>query len=153
MKVVILLLFLVGCQVSQASEITNEHPSGEVLAAEECDRDIIIQRVLDYVEGWYGADAERMERTLSEYLTKRRIGPDGQAMTVDKSWMVEATGQGRGQIENPEQARKEISILSQTESMASVMLVSEDFVDYIHLAKSGGKWEIVNVIWDYLPES
>ena len=63
--------------------------------------------------------------------------------------MVDATGKGRGCIENPEMGRKEVTILDATETMGSVKIVSEKFVDYLHLAKEAGQWVIVNVLWDY----
>jgi hypothetical protein len=111
----------------------------------------IVQTVLNYVEGWYQADSTRMERALHPKLAKRRITPEGEVWEVDKDWMVDATGNARGAIENPEKGRKEITILDKTDTMASVKLTSEQFVDYLHLACDEGKWVIVNVLWDYLP--
>lgn len=113
------------------------------------DKETILQTVLDYIEGWYYSDPARMERALYVQLVKRRITPEGEVWQVDKPWMIEATGKGKGKIENPETGRKEITILHQTERMASVMLVSEAFVDYLHLVKDAGKWVIVNALWDY----
>ena len=37
------------------------------------DSNVIRNRVLDYVEGWYEANGNRMERALSPHLAKRRI--------------------------------------------------------------------------------
>ena len=113
------------------------------------DRDLIIQTVLDYVEGWYGADIERMDRALYSTLSKRRITPEGEVWESTRDWMVDATKKGQGSIEHPEKGKKEIAILDMTQTMASVKLVSEMFDDYIHLAKVSGNWVIVNVLWDY----
>ena len=101
------------------------------------DKDGITRTVLDYVEGWYQGDAKRMDQALSKHLAKRRIASDEEIIDLSKEWMLTETENGRGRIENPEQGRKDITILAQTETMASVLLLSEDFVDYLHLAKVG----------------
>ena len=116
------------------------------------DKDGITKTVLDYVEGWYQGDAKRMDQALSKHLAKRRIASDGEIIELSKEWMVTETGNGRGRIENPEHGRKDITILAQTETMASVLLLAENFVDYLHLVKVGDSWKIANVLWDYIPE-
>jgi len=113
------------------------------------DQKAITQAVLDYVEGWYTSDSKRMDRALSEHLVKRRITADGEVMAVSKEWMVRETGNGRGQIDHPEKGRKAITILAQTNTIASVQLLSEEYVDYLHLAKIDGRWKIVHALWEY----
>ena len=66
--------------------------------------------------------------------------------------MVEATGNGKGRLSEPEKGIKEITILDQTESIASVKLVSNEFIDYLHLVKIDQDWVIVNALWDYVPK-
>ena len=107
---------------------------------------------LDYIEGWYEVSASRMDRALSPHLAKRRIVTAAEIWHVDKTWMVAATGDGKGRIENPSKGRKDITLLDQTETMATVKIVSEEFVDYLHLAKCDGQWSIVNALWDYHTE-
>ena len=116
------------------------------------DDQLIRSIALDYIEGWYEADPERMDRSLSPHLAKRRIVPSGEIWHVDKEWMLAATAAGRGSIETPSHGRKEIAILDQAETMSTVKIVSEKFIDYLHLAKSDGKWSIVNALWDYHAE-
>ena len=112
----------------------------------------IRNRVLDYVEGWYEGNSTRMERALSPHLAKRRVVSNEEIWDVSKDWMVEATGNGQGRLEAPEKGIKEITILDQTETIASVKLVSNEFVDYLHLVKTNGDWVIVNALWDYIPK-
>ena len=107
---------------------------------------------LDYIEGWYTADGSRMDRALSPHLAKRRIVSQAEIWHVDKAWMIRATDEGRGRIEEPSKGKKVIVILDQTETMASVKIVSEKFVDYLHLSKCEDRWEIVNVLWDVHPK-
>ena len=110
----------------------------------------ILQVALDYIEGWYHGNAAQMDRALHTRLAKRRITPDGKVWQVDKEWMVDATGKGRGRMENPEVGRKKVTILDATETMGCVKIVSEKFIDYLHIARDGDKWVIVNVLWDYI---
>ncbi len=113
------------------------------------DQELIRNTVLHYVEGWYEADAKRMDKALHPNLSKRRITPEGEAWDVSKDWMLEATGKGNGHIDDPSAGKKEITILDMTQTMASVKLVSEAFDDYLHLAKVQGAWLIINALWDY----
>ena len=114
------------------------------------DKEAIVKVALDYIEGWYQGDAARTDRALHTQLAKRRVTPDGEVWQVDKEWMVQATDDGRGRIENPEKGKKQVTILDLTDSMSCVKLVSEKFIDYLHLAKDEGQWVIVNALWDYV---
>lgn len=113
------------------------------------DEEAIQQAALDYIEGWYQGDATRMKRALYDQLVKRRITPEGEEWVVDKEWMVNATENGRGRLEQPEKGQKEVTLLNQTGRMGSVKIESDQFIDYVHLIKDAGDWKIVNVLWDY----
>ena len=39
-------------------------------------------------------------------------------------------------------------MLDLADNIASVTVVSEPFVDYLHLAKLDGRWSIVNVLYE-----
>jgi len=117
------------------------------------DKELIINAVLHYVEGWYTADSERMARALHPGLAKRRVTPEGETWDVTRDWMIDATSKGQGKIDDPEHGKKEITILDITGSIASVKLVSEVFDDYLHLVKQADVWVIVNALWDYRSNS
>lgn len=146
-----MMMLLYGCMAAEPAK-TKGHTHANDLKNLSVEQAAITETVLDYVEGWYSSNGHRMEKALSKHLVKRRILPDEQISAVSKSWMVKATANGMGQIPYPDQGRKEITILAQTDSIASVMLVSEDFVDYLHLVKIGESWKIANALWDYLPK-
>lgn len=59
---------------------------------------------------------------------------------------------GSGEDRRALKGKKDITILDQTATMASVMISSEKVTDYLHLAKTVGRWEIVNALWDYREE-
>jgi hypothetical protein len=128
---------------------TNHNANKEELIMN--DKELIKLAVLNYVEGWYEADGERMAQAIHEKLAKRRFLGNGEIWEVNRDWMVQATKDGNGKIDRPETGKKEITILDMTPTMASVKLVSEKYDDYLHLAKENGRWVIVNALWDFLP--
>jgi hypothetical protein len=114
------------------------------------DLDKITNCVLNYVEGWYEGNEEKMKEALSKYLVKRRVVSENEIWDINKEWMINATKEGKGKIEPMKTAKKEITILDMTNKVATVKLLSNDFTDYLHLVKIDEKWEIVNVLWEYL---
>ncbi|HEV2736848.1 MAG TPA: nuclear transport factor 2 family protein [Longimicrobiaceae bacterium] len=111
---------------------------------------------LDYIEGWYGGDAARMQRAVHPDLAKRIVRTDAKgeswlsATTADG--LVHSTRLGSGRDVPPERQQKDVRILTMDGDMASVRLVSTKLVDYMHLARWNGEWRIVNVLWDFRPE-
>jgi hypothetical protein len=116
----------------------------------------IRQAALDYIEGWYEGNAERMERALHPELAKRivRTNKEGASQLGQMSAMslVLGTRRGGGKNTPKEKQQKDVTILDVFENAASVKVVASDWVDYLHLAKSNGRWVIVNVLWELKPE-
>ncbi len=109
----------------------------------------ITQCVLNYVEGWYEADENKMNQALSNYLVKRRVVSENEIWEVTKEWMIQATKDGKGKIDIVKASIKEITILDNTDKIATVKLVSNNFIDYLHLVNLNNKWSIVNALWEY----
>ena len=110
---------------------------------------------LDYVEGWYAGDAERMRRALHPGLAKR-ISQRDQAgawrldsMTADE--LVAGTGRGGGQRTPEAQRQRDVVILDIFGNAASVRATMSGWVDYMHMARVDGRWQIVNVLWELKP--
>lgn len=113
---------------------------------------------LDYVEGWYTADAARMERALHPDLAKRIVNTNPQnkrsslgqqsAMTL-----VQSTRNGGGKDTPPEQMQKDVVILDIFQNAASVRATMSGWIDYMHMAKWNGRWVIVNVLWEQKPQA
>jgi hypothetical protein len=123
----------------------------------EVDRAAIKQTALDYIEGWYAGDAERMERALHPDLAKRivRTNPQGQSRLDQMSalGLVQGTKHGFGKNTPKEKQIKEIVILDVFENAASVKAVMSGWIDYMHMARFNGRWVIVNVLWELKPEA
>ena len=115
------------------------------------DNAAIYQAVSDYYEGWYAPSADQMAKCLHPSLAKRSIRRNeiGQEYLIHltKEMMVEFTKGGGGSDAPSSQRNWTITILDSYEEIATVKVNSPQFVEYIHLAKQDGGWQIVNVLW------
>ena len=124
-------------------------------AQSPADATAIKQTALDYIEGWYEGNTERMERALHPELAKRivRTNQEGNSRLDQMSAMslVLGTRRGGGKQTPKEKQQKDVTILDVFENAASVKVVASDWIDYLHMAKFNGKWVIVNVLWELKP--
>ena len=111
---------------------------------------------LDYIEGWYAGNAERMERALHPELAKRIVNtnPNGRNSLGQQGAMtlVTNTRSGGGKNTPVDQQRKDVRILDIFGNTASVRVDAATWVDYLHVAKWNGRWVIVNVLWEMRPQ-
>lgn len=116
------------------------------------DKDAIKKAALDYIEGWYEGNAERMERALHPDLAKRGVFVDQKTgkivmRSLGAQDMVKYTKAGAGK--SPEKKEKvKLTLLDMYKNTACVKIVSPDFVDYLQLARYKDGWAIVNVLWE-----
>ena len=107
--------------------------------------------VLDYVEGWFDGDAERMERALHSKLVKRCRGIEGDdpdaLETLSAREMVDATADGEGRREDVDDREIEIGIDYLRGGIASVRCICHRYVDLLHLLEMRDGWKIVNAAW------
>ena len=120
------------------------------------DSSAIRQTALDYIEGWYEGNAERMERAVHPDLAKRIVNTDqrGRSMLGHQSAMtlVANTRRGSGKETPPAQQRKDVRILDIFGNTASVRVDAVSWIDYMHIVKWNGRWVIVNVLWENRPQ-
>jgi len=109
--------------------------------------------VLDYFEGWYDADVERMRRALHPQLAKRSLGQDVKRRpflaTTTVEQMIWFTAQGEGRRSDPERRRLEIEVVEISGIVATAIVHSYDYVEYLHLLETPDGWRIVNTLWRY----
>jgi len=116
------------------------------------DKEAIKKAALDYIEGWYEGNAERMERALHPDLAKRGVFVDQKTgkivmRSVGAADMVKYTKAGAGKsLEKKEKVK--LTFLDMYKNTACVKIVSPDFVDYLQLARYKDGWAIVNVLWE-----
>lgn len=122
----------------------------------DADKTAIRQAALDYIEGWYEGNAERMERALHPELAKRivRRNPQNNQSRLDQMSamsLVQGTRREGGTSTPKERQQKEVAILDVFGNAASVKIVASDWIDYLHMARWNGRWVIVNVLWELKP--
>jgi hypothetical protein len=132
------------------------NPSAAIEEPRDADRAAIKQAALDYIEGWYEGNAERMERSLHPELAKRIVLTDaktGRSRLEQMSalTLVQGTRTGHGKKTPLDKQQKDVTILDLYENSACVKVVAADWIDYLHVAKFNGKWVIVNVLWEFKP--
>ncbi|MGH9259418.1 MAG: nuclear transport factor 2 family protein, partial [Acidimicrobiales bacterium] len=111
---------------------------------------------LDYIEGYYEGNAERMERALHPELAKRivRTNPENSRSSLGQMsamTLVQGTRAGGGRDTPAAQQQKDVTILDIYQNAASVKIVASSWIDYVHIAKWNGRWVIVNVLWELKP--
>jgi hypothetical protein len=116
----------------------------------ERDEDAIRDVARAYLESWLDGDAERMRAALHPMLAKRGLdyGHESTPTAVhhlDADYMIESAARGpRRQFGRT----CEITILDLAEDVASVKVVSEPFIDYLHAVKLDGRWSILNALYE-----
>jgi hypothetical protein len=104
----------------------------------------ITATVLDYFEGWFEGDPERMDRALHPDLVKRQAG---QTMGITtKEQMVEWTRKGEGK---PDAGEIQISIEDVGEDIASVTVLGGVYHEYVHLVHTPEGWKVANALWRF----
>ncbi len=127
-------------------------PAG-VQAQSDADRQAVEEAVLDYVEGIYLVQPERIERSVHQDLRKLgywrqdssaeyRVSP----MTYQELYDLAAKWNANGHIDAGT-APKEIVVFDVLDQTAAAKLTAAWGVDYLQLGKYDGKWMIVNVLW------
>jgi hypothetical protein len=146
--ILILVVGLIFC-VSGAQAQTN---------VTEADKAAIKQAALDYIEGWYEGNAERMERALHPDLAKRIVRPHPENKNFSRldhmgaMSLVQGTRRGGGKQTPKDKQLKDVTILDVFGNAASVKIVASDWIDYLHIARFNERWVIVNVLWELKPQ-
>jgi hypothetical protein len=95
---------------------------------------------LDYVEGWYQADAARMDRALHKELAMRQIvnaGNGEEFVNLAKPQMVEATRKSGGHSRPAATWNTKVDVLDVYHEIATVRTECADYIDYLHLDAGG----------------
>ena len=127
-----------------------------VSAQQDTERDAIKRTALNYAEGWYEGNADKMESSLHPDLAKRivRTNDKGQSGLGQMSALslIQGTRTGSGKQTPATEQQKEVTILDMIGGAATVKLEMRDWVDYLHIGKFNGKWVIINVLWELKPK-
>ena len=128
--------------------------------SQSADSAAIRKAATDYVEGFYRADVQRVAQGVSTELVKRIIIKDdkGNSMINNMGYSALVYAASKNTNSNPQSVvtnnepfHIEVNIYDITADMASVKIKTNKFkfIDYAHLAKVGGEWKVINVLWGF----
>ncbi|MCX6284130.1 MAG: nuclear transport factor 2 family protein [Bacteroidetes bacterium] len=114
--------------------------------------DSIRTAALDYADGYYSGDAERMKKAIHFDINKafpRFISKTGQVALSYSTYSMLVGLSAAKTGYKPDTARHiGTEILQVTPEIAVVKVRSVEFNDYLELAMIGHEWKIINVLWN-----
>lgn len=115
------------------------------------DAALIVATAHDSFEGWFDGDVSRMQRALHRDLVKRSSLKD-QASTlsfVTAEQMINWTREGeRVQVARGLADRTiEVEVLDIRHDIASVLVRSEPYYEYLHMVRTRDGWKVANALW------
>ncbi|WP_136668485.1 nuclear transport factor 2 family protein [Flavobacterium sp. H122] len=115
----------------------------------------IKQAALDYIESQHKPNPQQMERALHPRMVKRTFwkdkatGKDYVRETSTESMILLAESYNKKSNKFPASPQKKVVFLDVSERTASVKLIADEWIDYMHIVKLNGNWKIINVLWQY----
>ncbi|MAQ76567.1 MAG: hypothetical protein CL613_09570 [Aquimarina sp.] len=115
----------------------------------------IEQVALDYIESQHNVKPEQFERAAHPRMVKRtfwmnkKSGKEYLRETFTDAMILLAETYNQDKDKFPANPKKEVIILDIFDKIASVKLIADDWVDYMHIVKLNGKWQLVNVLWQF----
>jgi hypothetical protein len=131
-------------------------PLAQAGAQTPADREAVRQAALDYVEGIYTVDTSRIERSVHKSLTKRGFWREPadpayrpeSVMTFDQLMKLTTAWNKDGKRDT---SIKDVTVLDVLDQTASAKIAAMWGIDYMHLAKYDGRWQIINIVWQAHP--
>ena len=115
----------------------------------------IVDAALDYFEGWFDGDAQRMRRALHPGLAKRPGRVDhsvaGTLGTLTAREMIERTAAGVGRTRDVPDRGMEVDVVDVHADIATAVVRSAVYHEYLHLVRTREGWKIVNTLWQWRP--
>jgi hypothetical protein len=112
------------------------------------DKEAIVSCALDYFEGWFDGNPERMRRALHPELAKRSLdAAELDHLTAEQ--MIEATAAGSGKKRDPGERRIDVHVVEVYGDIATIVVDSNVYREYLHLVRTDGDWRIVNALWAF----
>jgi hypothetical protein len=121
------------------------------------DREAVRQAALDYVEGIYNAEPDRLERSVHPDLIKRgyfkkQPGADYSLEPMTRAQLITLAGNWNKDKKRPiDTYPKQVDVYDVLDQTATAKVTAMWGVDYMHLAKHDGRWKIINIVWQSPP--
>ena len=130
---------------------------GAVAAQTSADEAGVRRAAMDYLEGFYEGDTDKIRRGVHPEVVKfgfypARDGAGYQSTPMSFAQMLEFATDVKESGEFPaSDAPKEVILLEVQDQIAAAKVVAYWGLDYLHLAKYDGEWKIVQVLWQTPP--
>jgi hypothetical protein len=102
----------------------------------------------EYFQSWFAGDGERMRAVLHPALSKRTPEhPGGRELTLDEDTaesLVSDTALGPRTQYEPWQ---DVHVVDVAGDIATVVVESQPFAEYLHLGRFDGRWLIINALY------
>lgn len=120
----------------------------------EADRKEITRIASGYLIALQQLRPELMAEVMHEELSKHTIRTNREGVqkigaTTYKEMINFAHVWNKDGTRFPPNPSNKVIILDSYKNMASVKLVSDNWMEYLHLLKINGHWKIKNLVWDY----
>ncbi len=115
----------------------------------------IRQVALDYIEAQHNQNPKQFERAAHPRMVKRTFWRN---KTSKKEYLRESFADymtllsevyNRNGDRFPKNPKKKVILLDVSDRTASVKLIADEWIDYMHIIKINRTWQIVNVLWQF----
>jgi hypothetical protein len=139
------------CMIAAVCVLIWPRPS---LAQTSADSAAVMRAGLDYIEGFYEGNSDKLKRSVRTNVTKFGFWRGSNATTFAPDTMSYAqflsyaeSVKARGGTTGPNAAIKNVQILDLMSHIAAVKVTAWWGTDYLQLGKYNGQWMIAHVIW------
>jgi len=120
-------------------------------AGDRSESDQVEATALNYIDGAYSGDGDRMARALASDFNKVvpfTIPATGGTLLSHStvSQLVEGTD-AQLMVLDADQRNINVTIQDVDRGIAAVEVISSQYIDLLQIAKINGEWKIVNVLW------
>jgi hypothetical protein len=115
----------------------------------------ITRVALAYIESQHNPNPKLMQDALHPRLVKRSVfknkatQKDYVSEYFTENMIILAESYNIKGDKFPKNPRKEVKLLDISARAASVKLIADEWIDYMHIVKINGEWKIINVLWQY----
>lgn len=106
---------------------------------------------MTYVHAIYDGDADRLARSVHPALSRRIVRRRSRGDTVQHTGAFALVEQAKQteQVALPNDLRDvRLQVLDAYAGAASVRVSTSHWVEYLHLARIDGRWQVLNVLWE-----
>jgi peroxiredoxin len=131
--------------------------TGQQVIYSQKDSTAIKNTALDYIDGYYSGNTERVEKAIHPDLNKatpRDLPQTGRTTMNYTTWsgLIEFTRAKAGYIDDTARHIK-VVILNIENEVSNVKAVSSQYIDYLQIARLDGEWKIINVLFASGPKN